>query len=214
MKYKVALFDMDGTLVNTYEGIENSLKYAFNKLGEPMVENMNRFIGPPLSVSFKEFCGYNEEKTELAIKYYREYYSKKGINECELYDGILDLLKTLKQAGIIVGLATSKPENFAHRVAKNLEIDQYITYFACASADEKTRTTKEQVLEYAISLLDGIDKKNIIMIGDRHFDINGAKAFNLNSIGVTFGFGSEKELLEAGATFIAHNCKEIEKILL
>lgn len=213
-KYKAALFDMDGTLVNTYEGVENSLKYAFNKLGDEVPENLMRFIGPPLSVSFKEFCGYDEEKTELAIKYYREYYSEKGINECELYDGIVELLKTLKESGVIIGLATSKPDIFAHRVAKSLEIDQYITHFACASADEKTRTTKEQVLEYAISLLNGIDKRDIIMIGDRHFDINGAKAFDLDSVGVTFGFGTEDELRDAKATYIASNCDEIKRIIL
>lgn len=214
MKYKVALFDMDGTLVNTYEGIENSLKYAFNKLGEPMVENMNRFIGPPLKTSFSEFCGYDEEKTELAIKFYREYYSEKGINECTLYDGIKDLLKDLNEAGVIVGIATSKPENFAHRVAQNLEILPYVSFVAGASEDEKTRTCKEQVLEYAIEKLGSIDKRDIIMVGDRCFDINGAKEFDIDSVGITFGFGSEEELKEAGATFIAHNCEEIKKVIL
>lgn len=214
MRYRVALFDMDGTLVNTYEGIENSLRYAFKKLGEQMVENPRRFIGPPLKTSFSEFCGYNEEKTELAIEYYREYYSDKGINECELYDGILNLLKNLKNAGVIVGIATSKPENFAHRVAQNLGILPYVDFVAGASEDEKTRTTKEQVLEYAIKMLYGVDKRNIVMIGDRHFDINGAKEFDLDSVGITFGFGSEQELREAGATFIAQNCDEVEKIIL
>ena len=205
---------MDGTLVDTYEGIENSLRYAFDKLGEPMVENPRRFIGPPLTTSFSEFCGYDEEKTELAIKYYREYYSEKGINECTLYDGIKDLLKDLNEAGVVVGIATSKPENFAHRVAQNLEINQYITHFACATTDEKTRTTKEQVLEYAMSLITDVDKKDILMIGDRHFDINGARFIGVDSLGVTFGFGTEEELREAGATYIANNTQEIEKNIL
>ena len=213
-KYKVALFDMDGTLVDTYEGIENSLRYAFDKLGEPMVENPKCFIGPPLNVSFSQFCGYDHEKTNKAIEYYREYYAKQGINECKLYDGICDLLKALDESGVIVGVATSKPMNFAHRVAQNLGIDKYIKCLAGASEDEKTRTSKEQVLEYAIGLLECIDKRDIVMIGDRHFDINGAKQFDLDSIGVTFGFGDEEELRKAGATYIAHNCEEIQKIIL
>ncbi|MBQ7907144.1 MAG: HAD hydrolase-like protein [Clostridia bacterium] len=214
LRYKVALFDMDGTLVNTFEGVKNSLIYAFEKLGDPVQDNLQRFIGPPLTQSFKEFCGYDEEKMNLAIEYYREYYAKQGIDECQLYDGIKELLRDLKNAGVKIYLATSKPDIFAHRLAHNFEISPYFDYFACASADEKTRTTKEQVMALAMEQLEGYDKKDIVMIGDRHFDINGAKAFGISSIGVTFGFGSEEELRETGATHIAHNTEEIKSIVL
>lgn len=213
-RYRVALFDMDGTLVNTFEGVKNSLEYAADKLGEPAPKNPRLFLGPPLKQSYTDYCGYDDEKIDTAIEYFREYYNDKGILECELYDGMKTLLQDLKKAGVKIYLATSKPDIFAHRVARNLEISPYFDFFACASSDEKTITTKEQVLSIAMEQLKDYDKSEIVMIGDRHFDINGAKAFGIPSIGVTFGFGSEEELKEAGATHIASTAEEIKAIII
>lgn len=213
MKYKIALFDLDGTLVDSSLGVTNSVRYALCKMGEPIPENLLRFIGPPLTVSFRDFCGFDEEKTDLAIKLYREYYAEKGIYECKAYEGMLELLKELKELGVKTCLATSKPDIYATRVVKDKGFLPYLDYLSCASADEKTLSTKEQVVEQAISFVKG-DKCDIVMIGDRHFDINGAKCFGLDSIGVTFGFGSAEELRTAGATHIAKNPQEIKRIII
>ena len=204
MKYKIALFDLDGTLVDSSLGVTNSVRYALEKMNAPIPENLLRFIGPPLTVSFRDFCGFDEEKTDLAIKLYREYYAEKGIYECSAYEGMLELLKDLKDLGVTTCLATSKPDIYATRVVRDKGFLPYLDFLSCASADEKTLSTKEQVVEQAISFVKG----------DRHFDINGAKCFGLDSIGVTFGFGTEDELRSAGATYIAKNPQEIKRIII
>ena len=146
--------------------------------------------------------------------FYREYYKEKGIDECMLFDGIKELLQGLKKAGYILSLATSKPEIFAHRVLDNYDIHSYFDFIGAATTDEKTRSTKEQVIEYVLSSLNGTDRNKVLMIGDRYFDINGAKEFGLDSVGVTYGYGTYEELQNAGATYIVRTPKEIEKILL
>lgn len=215
-KYEIIFFDLDGTLTDPGQGITNSVAYALSKYGIS-VENkqeLYKFIGPPLIVSFKTFYGFDEEKALEAIAYYREYYAQYGINECKLYDGMKELLQKLKENGKTIALASSKPEAFAHRVLQNYDILKYFDFVGAASMDEKTRATKEAVLEHTISSLGITDRSRVVMIGDRHFDINGAKQFGLDSIGVLFGYGSEKELSEAGATYLAKDTSEIEKILL
>lgn len=215
MKYTTVLFDLDGTLVDSGIGVTNSVAYALKKFGiePPPREELFKFIGPPLTQSFSEFCGFDEENTTLAIKYYREYYSKQGILECTAYDGALELLKSLKEKGYRVGLATSKPEIYATRVADIKFFTPYLDFLAAATTDEKTRATKEAVIEYALELCGEADRSKVIMIGDRYFDINGAKAFGLASIGVTFGYGDRAELEAAGADYIVDTVKEIDSIL-
>ena len=215
-KYDIVLFDLDGTLTDPGEGITSSVAYALNKYGIEVKDKreLYKFIGPPLYESFSTFYGFSEEKSREAIEYYREYYREKGINECKLYDGIEELLSNLKKAGYKLSLATSKPDVFAHRVLENYNIHKYFDFIGAATADEKTRSTKEQVIEYVLTSLNVTDNSKVVMIGDRCFDINGAKQFKMDSIGVTFGYGSYNELLECGATYIVDSTKEIEKILL
>ena len=215
-KYTTVLFDLDGTLTDPGEGIVNSVLYALNKYGIKVDDKKSlcKFIGPPLLVSFSTYYGFSEEKSREAIAFYREYYKDKGINECKLFDGIRELLESLKDAGYKVALATSKPELFAHIVLQNYDIHKYFDFIGGATIDEKTRYTKEHVIEYVLSNIEEKDRSKIVMIGDRCFDINGAKAYNLDSIGVTFGYGSYNELKEANATYIVNTPKEIENILL
>lgn len=214
--YDTVLFDLDGTLTDPGEGIANSVAYALNKYGIEVKDKkeLYKFIGPPLYVSFSTFYGFSEEKSKEAINFYREYYKENGINECKLYGGIRELLESLKNAGYTLALATSKPEIFAHRVLENYDIHSYFDFIGAATTDEKTRSTKEQVIEYVLSGLNITDTSKLIMIGDRYFDINGAKHFGIDSIGVTFGYGSYDELKKANATYIVDTPKEIENILL
>ncbi len=212
-KYSVVFFDLDGTVADSGEGVTNSVIYALEKFGMTEArENTKRFIGPPLAHSFKEFYGFDEEKTALAIKYYREYYKEKGIYECYLYDGMRALLSGLKKRGYKIVLCTSKPEDYAHRVLQFLEVDKYFDIVCGATMDEKTRATKEDVMSYAM-MTSHATPSTTLMIGDRHFDISSANYFGLDSIGVTFGYGSKEELKNAGATYIANSCEEIMKLL-
>lgn len=215
MKYTTVLFDLDGTLVDSGIGVTNSVMYAMEKFGiaPPSREELFKFIGPPLVQSFKEFCGFDEEKTTLAIKYYREYYSEKGILECTMYEDVLKVLKSLKQKGYKLALATSKPEIYAAQVVKNKGIFPYLDYLGAATTDEKTRATKEAVIEYVLDLCEEKDNSKILMVGDRHFDINGAKSFGLDSVGVTFGYGSLEELVKAGATYVVSSMEELDNLL-
>ena len=215
MKYTTVLFDLDGTLVDSGIGVTSSVAYALEKFGiaPPPRDELYKFIGPPLTQSFREFCGFDDEKTTLAIKYYREYYSEKGILECTMYDGVLEVLDSLKKKGYKLALATSKPEIYAVQVVKNKGIFPYLDYIGAASTDEKTRATKEAVIDYTLGLCTEKDRSKILMVGDRHFDINGAKGFGLDSVGVTFGYGSYEELSSAGATYIVNSMEELDNLL-
>lgn len=215
-KYTTVLFDLDGTLTDPGDGIVNSVAYALKKYGIEVEDKKSlcKFIGPPLVVSFSTYYGFTEEKSREAISYYREYYKDKGINECKLFDGIKELLISLKNAGYEIALATSKPEIFAHRVLENYDIQNYFDFIGGATMDEITRYTKEHVIEYVLSNINQKDRTKILMIGDRHFDINGAKAYSLDSMGVTFGYGTYEELKKAGADYIVNSPKEIEELLI
>lgn len=212
-KYSVVFFDLDGTVADSGEGVTNSVVYALDKFGITEIpQNTKRFIGPPLAHSFKTFYGFDDEKAELAIKYYREYYKEKGIYECYLYDGIRDLLSGLKKRNYKIVLCTSKPEEYAKIVLEYLEVDKYFDAICGATMDEKTRTTKEEVMSYAM-MVAHTSPSTTLMIGDRLFDISSANYFGIDSIGVTFGYGTREELKKAKATFIVASCDEIKKLL-
>ena len=212
-KYDTVFFDLDGTIIDSGEGVSNSVLYALEKFGiNETRENALRFIGPPLADSFKDFYGFDDEKATKGIEIYREYYREKGIFECYLYDGIRELLIKLKENGYKVVLCTSKPEEYAHRVLRFFEIFDLFDFACGATMDEKTRATKDEVMAYAFET-SGAQREKTLMVGDRKFDINSACKFGLDSVGVTFGYGSKEELKSAGATYIADSAKEIENLL-
>jgi phosphoglycolate phosphatase len=214
-KYTTILFDLDGTIIDSGEGVTNSVSYALEKMGIEVKEKsvLKCFIGPPLVYSFQHFYGLDEEATMKAIFFYREYYTEKGINEGYIYDGIEDLLKTLKSANKRIILATSKPELYAKRILDNANLSKYFDFIAGATLDEKTRHTKEQVLEYAIKEAN-IDTSSSIMVGDRFYDVEGARAYGMPCIGVTYGYGTKEELEEHKALYIAETPKDVAEIVL
>ncbi|MBO5873347.1 MAG: HAD family hydrolase [Clostridia bacterium] len=214
-KYSTVLFDLDGTITDPAEGITNSVAYALQKYGIRVEDKteLYTFIGPPLYESFMRYYGFSAEEAYRAVDYYREYYSDKGIFECRLYDGIEGLLKKLKQGGKKVVLATSKPEFFAEKILKHFGIFDLFDIVAGATMDS-SRVEKADVILYALKKANVFDKATTVMIGDREFDIKGAKANSLKSIGVTFGYGSREELEKAAADQIAESVEDIEKLLL
>ncbi|MBE6582896.1 MAG: HAD family hydrolase [Ruminococcaceae bacterium] len=211
----IVFFDLDGTLTDSGDGIKNSAAYALNKFGIPVPkrDELNKFIGPPLVGSFRNLFGMSDEDADLAVVYYREYYAVKGIFENSLYDGVTDMLDTLKKAGRTIVLATSKPEIYANQILKYFNIYDYFTHVCGAEMDHK-RTDKHEVIEYALETAGVTDRSRVVMVGDRLHDIQGAKKSHLDSIGVTFGYGSEAELKEAGADYIVNDAKELTELLL
>lgn len=212
--FKYILFDLDGTITNSAPGITNSVKYALNKLNKqvPPYDTLLKFIGPPLIEGFCEITDLDPETAATAVKYYREYYPEKGIFECTVYDGITKLLSCLVADGKQLILATSKPEVYAKKITAHFGLDAYFGFIFGAAMD-KTRSTKEQVIEYALKSAGITDISKAVMIGDRMHDITGAKKNGIKSIGVLYGFGSKEELTNASADYIAAAPKEIKTLL-
>lgn len=213
MKCKCVLFDLDGTITDSGPGIKNSFRYAFKEMQDDTIDldDLNRFIGPPLKYSFANICGYDDEKADRAVKSYRTYYREKGIFENTVYDGVRELIIKLHNANIKVCLATSKPEIFARQILDHFELTEYFDVIVGSGMDE-LGSGKAPIVKAAAEQ-SGADHKEIVMIGDRLHDILGAKENNLTSIGVLYGYGSREELEEVGADYIVTTIDELEELL-
>lgn len=217
MKYHYFLFDLDGTLTDSSEGICKSVQYALSKMGieEGDLRSLEKFIGPPLRMSFMEHYGFEGDVAEEAVAFYRERYNAVGKFENVPYEGIPQLLQALKEAGAVLGIASSKPDVFVHEILDHFELSQYFDVI-CGSDLEGKRDSKEAVIEAALEQM-GVkceaDKTEVLMIGDRHFDIDGAKYFGLDSAGVYYGFAKPGELEAAGATYVVNTVEELHTLL-
>lgn len=210
-KYDVILFDLDGTLTDSSPGIINSIIYALKKY-DITVNNkaeLKKFLGPPLHESFREFYGFDEEKSMEAVRFYREYFSTKGLLENEVYDGVPSLLKNLCYKGKRLIVATSKPQEFTDRIMAHFGLGEYFEFVAGSNLDG-TRSKKAEVIEYALQKCQITDKSKVVMVGDRMHDIIGAKAVGIDSVGVEYGYGDYDELNYAGATYIVKTVEELK----
>ena len=209
-RYQYYLFDLDGTLTDSGEGIMNSIRYALDKFGITEYDEavLRKFIGPPLAECFQKYFDLSQEEARTGIDYYREYYTAGGMFENAVYDGVKELLEGLKAQGKTLLVATSKPELFAKQILEHFELAQYFDCIAGASMDE-TRVRKDEVIAYALQQYQGVELEDAVMIGDRSHDIMGGKANGMDTIGVLYGFGSREELEEAGADWIAERPEEI-----
>ncbi|WP_294373678.1 HAD family hydrolase [uncultured Clostridium sp.] len=213
--FKYLLFDLDGTLTDSGEGITKAVKYALEYFGI-QVEDLNelkKFVGPPLNDSYKRFYGFDDEQAELGIKKFREYYVEKGIYENKVYDGIEKMLKTLKDNGKTLIIATSKPEAHAKIVLDHFDLAKYFD-FICGADFEETRVKKGDVIKYAIETAKIKDLDKTIMIGDREHDVIGARENGLKCIGVLYGYGNPVELTQARAFKVVKTPEELLEILL
>ena len=213
--YQYILFDLDGTLTNSELGITTCVQHALKKFGIEVDDRskLRPFIGPPLGESFQVYYGLSEEESEEAIKYYRERFSVKGLYENEVYEGVEKTLQTLKDSGKKLIIATSKPEKFTLVILEYFDLLKYFDFVAGATLDG-SRGEKADVIRYALEMYGIEDKSEVIMIGDRKFDILGAKENGLASMGVLYGFGDKEELTEAGADYIVETAEDIAKRLL
>jgi phosphoglycolate phosphatase len=206
MQQKYLLFDLDGTLTDPGEGITNSVAYALEKFGIIVRDRceLYPYIGPPLTDSFIRCHGLSPTQASLALVYYREYFGDKGMFENIPYKGIFDFLEKLQSRGYTLLIATSKPEEFTKQILQHFSLDRYFTFVAGNTLDE-SRPTKASVIAYLRERFPDICADNAVMIGDRQYDVEGAKQNGLPSSGVLYGYGSREELERAGARLIAEN---------
>ncbi len=215
---KYFLFDLDGTITDPKVGITSCVQYALHSLGmeEPDRDKLEAFIGPPLKDSFMEFYGMDSEKAEEAVAKYRERFSDKGLFENEIYPGMARMLKILSEKGFRLAVASSKPTVYVERILKHFGIRQYFKVVVGSELDG-SRTKKEEVVGEALKQLFGhkpILFQEVYMIGDRKFDVEGARAMRVESIGVTYGYGGMEELRSAHADYIVESVEQLQDLLL
>ena len=204
-------FDLDGTLTDSAPGIIHSVQYALKKYGIEAEENdLRSFIGPPLVHSFQERFGFDHDKALEAVAYYREYFTAGGMFENSVYPGVEEMLQKLKEDGLMLAVATSKPELFSKQILEHFALTRYFDFIGGAAMDE-TRTTKVEVLSYALQELQ-VDPAKAVMIGDRENDMEAASLLGTESIGVLYGYGSKEELANAGAKVFAETPMDICRI--
>ena len=210
--YSNILFDLDGTISDNSVGIIRGVKNALNYFKVDYIEDdLYSFIGPPLLDSFMQKYGFSEENALIAIEEYRKYYREHGVLENFVYDGVEQVLKELKESGKKLFVTTAKPEVFAKKILSHFKLDHYFDGIHGATLDS-SRIRKEDIIEYTIED-NKLEKRVSIMIGDRHHDIEGARIHGIDSIGVTYGFGSKEELESAGATYIVDDLADVLDIL-
>ncbi len=210
-------FDLDGTLTDPAQGITNSFIHALKFYGLPIpsYQELCKLIGPPLPYSFETTFGFDHDKAMQAVAKYREYFSTKGLFENKVYEGISELLQTLKKQGKHLLVATSKPEEYSIKIIDHFGLSRYFD-FVCGSLMDESRSKKAEVIAYALERcgLGQGDKERVLMVGDRFHDIEGAKANGLKSCGVLFGYGARQELEEAGADYIVKSINELLEVIL
>ncbi|MDW7671966.1 MAG: HAD family hydrolase [Bacillota bacterium] len=208
------LFDLDGTLTDSKKGITRGVQHALAHFGIEVMDlnALEAYIGPPLLDSFMELHGMDEGQAREAILKYREYYTSKGILEHTVYEGIPELLLALKQKGRKLYLATSKPTDFAEKIIEEDGLTDLFEGIYGSYLDGR-RTAKAEVIE-AVLKEHGLLPDHTVMVGDRSHDVIGAKSHGLHFIGVLYGYGTRKELIDSGAEQVAENVAELKQFLL
>ena len=209
--YRVILFDLDGTLTDSGEGITKSVQYAIEKLGmgEYPLEELRSFVGPPLMEQFMNFFHISQERAKEAVGYYRERYSLVGLYENRPYDGISKLLKELKEQGYLLGVASSKPEYFVDKILQHFSLDSYFDEVVGSELSGQ-RTSKSEVVEEALRRLGVSDRRQeVVLVGDRKFDVLGARAMGIDCVAVSYGYGDMQELMEVNPVYISKSVEEL-----
>lgn len=218
--FQYCLFDLDGTLTDSQEGITKSVQYALKAFGieESDLKKLTPFLGPPLQDSFMELYGFSQEDAAKAIALYRERFAPIGIFENRVYPGIPDMLENLKEKGVLLAVASSKPECYVRQILAHFDVEKYFDVVVGSELDGR-RSQKEEVVEEALKRLGiltiPVEKRKTAcaMIGDRKFDLQGAKAHFLTGVGVSYGYAPVGELEEEGADYIAETVGELAQYL-
>ena len=212
--YKYLMFDLDGTLVESGDGIVASAKHALSTMGwEQLSEaEYKKFIGPPLFDSFTKFCGMNPGEADRAIEIYREHYESAGYLLAPMYEGTKAMLDELREGGHTMMVVTSKPAPIAEKIIKKHGLDKYFVNLTGPSHEEKT-VHKDVMIKRAFEKNGITDPKSAVMIGDRKFDIEAANKNGVDSIAVMYGYGNREEFERHGATYIVEKCGDIPGVV-
>ena len=214
LKHKI-LFDLDGTLVDSKEGITKGVQYALREglgIEETDLESLTCFISPPLALMFKQKYHVPDEQIEPLVKTYRVYYDATGVRQNRLYPGIGELLIRLKEKGYMLGVASSKPESSCVEILEFHHVAQYFDYIVGASLGPERRE-KALVLEEAFRRMNVTDRSEVVLVGDTKYDAEGAHKAGVDCLGVSYGFGTREELVAAGAVAVVDTPQEVEAYL-
>jgi phosphoglycolate phosphatase len=208
------IFDLDGTLTDNTQGIINSLKYSLEKMHiDDYPENLlDGFIGPPLQWGFSNLFDLNERDTKLAVEYFRAYYGENGWHQNMPYDGVLEMIAELDHLGKHMYIATSKLEKYALQIMKYFEMDKYILQLKGADYSGE-KATKTQIIKNLMTSQQLSPTKEIVMVGDTVFDIEGGKENGLSTVAVAYGFGKENELKATNPDFFIEDVEELFEVL-
>lgn len=210
MKKKYILFDLDGTLTDSQDGIINSIEYMLKsyRIAVEDRSSLRPWLGPPLKESLMKYYGFDEKTALEGVGKYREYFDRQGIFENRVYPGIPELLEKLRSQGHQLYVATSKPETAAVRILEHFGLSRYFTYIGGATLDD-SRTRKGDVIRYVLEVIGAADQSEIVMTGDRENDVMGAAENGIEVIGALYGYGTREELEKAGADYIAETVEMI-----
>lgn len=210
-RFDVILFDFDGTVADTAPGIKEGLRHTFDLNGMPQLSDseMDKFIGPPLDDSFEKYCGVTREKAKEMVLQFRAYYHTKAVDKFIIYDGLIDALDVLREKGILIGIATSKPEIMAVHILEKAGIIHYFDVIQGASLDGKL-IKKDDIVRHVLDK-DAIRGKKALMVGDTEFDIMGAHKNNVPALWVDYGFGTLDAAKKENPEFTAKDTKEMKE---
>lgn len=211
---RAVLFDWDGTVADTRPGIFNSVRYAIGQYGiaDRPDDELRYFIGPPLYDGFEHVFGVSPELANELTDTYRVYYRDKGIFECNVYDGVGDLMRELHDAGVKTAVVSSKPKEFLDRLVEHFGLAEHLDAVVGPAMDNHN-SNKTVLVNQALKEL-MLLPSTVAMIGDRHFDMEGAKAAGVNAVGVLYGYGTEEELCAAGADAVCEQVADLRGFLL
>ena len=209
--YDFVIFDFDGTVIDTGEGILRSLQFAFEDQGRPVpdLSDLKKFIGPPIYYSFTTFYGVSQAEVGDYIKSYRRRYREKGVFEARVYVGMVETLQALRANGVKLGIASSKPETLIYTVMEHFHLTDLFDAVVGTQVDDSNHAGKADLVRASMEKLGASDKRRVLMVGDRCFDIDGAAGAGVDSCGVLFGYGSKEEFEAHHATHIIGAANEL-----
>lgn len=212
--YDYILFDLDGTLTDSKPGIIDCIAYALEKENVPYTNQiLDKMVGPPFRVSMHDFLGLEMPEIEKLIGIYRGVYEEYGYKNCKVFEGVEQMLSALKNAGKVLGVATSKPIKFTQMIMRDFDLGKYFDYVAGASSDA-SKEAKSDVIQGALENLGVKDKSKVLMVGDRLYDIEGAHMQGIDCAAVLYGYGSKEEFEEYKAEYILAAPDDVVKLVL
>ena len=215
MNYKHILFDFDGTISDSAPYVMSCFEAALRAMGKtpPGRDELICYVGPPLADTFTQVFGFEGTALQEIIRLFRAAYAEVKPNKRDVFTGVPEMLDALKKAGKCLGIATSKREFFARESCKKYEIDHYFDTIA-GSSDDDSRNQKDEIILYALEQMGVTNKSDVLMVGDRLYDVEGASNCGIDALGVLYGYGSREELQNAGAKYIAETAADVMKIIL